>query len=230
MRSVNPSCKFIGILLSAVILALFYIPELNLGVFVVCLVAALLSHVRPKALFLALTPGALMAAGLLMSAYHFSSDTVAGLHREMFSDARIYNGLLLAGRILAFSGLGILFALTTDKIEFIQSLNQQLKLPDAFAYSVTAAWGMLPNMAREYVKTKMAFRVRGLRTGFISTALLIPLLVKSIRWSEALAVSMESRGFGSGARTAYRRLKVRTADVLFPIGACALILTAALAL
>jgi energy-coupling factor transporter transmembrane protein EcfT len=128
----------------------------------------------------------------------------------------VLNGLLLSGRLLAFAGLGMLFILTTDRIDFVRSLNLQLKLPAKFAYGVIAAWGMFPKMAREYARTRMAFRARGLRVGPVSPALLLPLLVKSVRWSEALAVAMESKGFGeSGARTAHREYPVGPADVAF---------------
>lgn len=230
MRSINPTCKFIGTLLPGVLLALYYLPALNLAVFAACVAGTLSARVSLKSLLAVLLPALLVAAGMFMTAYQFSSDTVVGAHRDLFSDGRVYNGLLLSGRVLAFSGLGALFVLTTDPIEFIRSLNQQLKLPASIAYSMIAVWGILPKMRREYAATRAAFRARGLRVGFISAALLIPLLVKSARWSEALACAMESKGFSdSGARTHYHKLTVGAGDIafLFLTGA-ALILTATL--
>ena len=56
-------------------------------------------------------------------------------------------------------------------------------------------------------------------------ALLKPLLVKSVRWSEELSIAMESRGFdGRVPRTCSQPLRLRPVDVLFPILSCALFL------
>ncbi|MDR1797360.1 MAG: energy-coupling factor transporter transmembrane protein EcfT [Clostridiales Family XIII bacterium] len=216
MRSIDPTCKFFGVLVSAVVLAIFYVPELNFYVLAACALATALSRVPAKHMLLFLLPAGLLAAGLYFSAYHFSSDTVVGAHRQMFTDARVLNGLLLSGRLLAFAGLGMLFSLTTNKVDFIRSLNQQLRVPSKFAYGIIAAWGMFPKMAGEYAKTRAAFRARGLSAGFVSPALLVPLLVKSVRWSEAIAIAMESKGFGEAeARTHYRVYRSGARDILF---------------
>jgi energy-coupling factor transporter transmembrane protein EcfT len=218
VKSINPTCKFFGILLPAIALAIFYVPELSFFVLAACLVLAVLSRIPAKNILAVMLPAAILATGMFFTAYHFSSDTVIGAHRELFSDAGVYNGLILSGRLLAFSGLGMLFLLTTDKIDFIRSLNIQLRVPAKFAYGIIAAWGMFPKMVQEYVKTRAAFRARGLNAGWISPSLLLPLLVKSVRWSEAIAVAMESKGFGeTGRRTQYYIVRVGAKDILFPI-------------
>ncbi|MDR2163049.1 MAG: energy-coupling factor transporter transmembrane protein EcfT [Clostridiales Family XIII bacterium] len=232
MRSINPTCKFFGIFLSAIILAVFYVPELNFFVLAACMAATVSAHPPAKLVLAVMLPTTLLAVGIFFSAYRFSSDTVIGAHRGIFSDVHMLNGLLLSGRLLAFAALGMLFILTTDQIDFIRSLNLQLKLPAKFAYGIIAAWGMFPRMVREYAKTRSAFRARGLRTGFASPALLLPLLVKSVRWSEAIAIAMESKGFSeSGVRTALRTYPMRSRDVAFlilpslAVIACGLLLT-----
>jgi energy-coupling factor transporter transmembrane protein EcfT len=231
MKSLNPVCKFFGTLLASLILALFYIPELNFGVFALCAAAALLTVRPPRRVLLPLIPALLVAAGMFAAACQYPGDIGIGARGGLFSGSRFYNGFLLSGRVLAFAGLGLLFVLTTDKIDFVRSLNRQLKLPATVAYGLIAAWGMLPRMREEYAKTRAAFRARGLRAGIVSPALLVPLLVKSVRWSEALAAAMESKGFGdSGRRSAYKELKVGAADIAFPILMCAAILLAALGL
>lgn len=68
-----------------------------------------------------------------------------------------------------------------------------------FAYGLLAAWGILPNMMEEYKRTRAAFAARGIRVFPVSPALLKPLLVKSVRWSEELSIAMESRGFDGRA-------------------------------
>jgi energy-coupling factor transporter transmembrane protein EcfT len=218
MKSLNPTCKFFGILLSAIALAIFYVPELSFVVLAVCLVLAMLSRIPLKNILAVMLPAAILATGMFFTAYRFSSDTVIGAHRDMFSDAGVYNGLILAGRLLAFSALGMLFILTTDKVDFIRSLNIQLRLPAKFAYGIIAAWGMFPKMVHEYAKTRAAFRARGVKAGWISPSLLLPLLVKSVRWSEAIAIAMESKGFGeTDERTQYYIFRVGAKDIIFPV-------------
>ncbi|MBQ8469510.1 MAG: energy-coupling factor transporter transmembrane protein EcfT, partial [Clostridia bacterium] len=54
-----------------------------------------------------------------------------------------------------------------------------------------------------------------------SPAVLKPLLVKSVRWSEALAVAMESKGFdGHGERSSYEAPTVRTVDKVMLVLLC----------
>ena len=107
----------------------------------------------------------------------------------------------------------------------VRSLQQQLRLPPVFAYGLLAAWGILPNMMEEYKRTRAAFAARGIRVFPVSPALLKPLLVKSVRWSEELSIAMESRGFdGRAPRTCSQPLRLRPVDVLFPILSCALFL------
>ena len=217
MRSINPSCKFFGILAPAVALSVFFVPELNFLVLAACLVIALLSKVPAKQLFAIMCPALLLAVGIFFTAYRFSSETTLGLQSDIFTDVQLMNSLLLSGRLLAFSSLGMLFVLTTDKIDFVRSLNIQLKLSAKFAYGTIAAWGMFPKMLYEYMKTRAAFRARGIRTSFISPALLLPLLVKSVRWAEAIAIAMESKGFDeSSTRTNYYEFKIRAFDIVFP--------------
>ena len=70
----------------------------------------------------------------------------------------------------------------------------------------------------EYKKTRAAFRARGVNTFAISPALLKPMLVKAVLWSEALAIAMESKGFNSNAkRTEYYVMKTTLKDLIFPV-------------
>ncbi len=224
MKSVNPVCKFIGIFVPAILLAFFYRPALNLMVFAVCAVILLFSKIDLRKMGLFLIPVAVLAVGMFFTGYQFRSDAYIGAQTGLFTDEAVRNGLQLSSRILAFAGLGMLFVLTTDKTEFIQALQQQVKLPPKFAYGISAAWGMLPNMGLEYRKTRAAFRARGVRVGPVSPALLTPLLVKSVRWSEALAIAMESKGFGeSKKRTRYRDMRPAAKDYAFAVSACALV-------
>ena len=226
MRSINPSWKFFAILLPTIMLALFYRPFLNLSVFAVCIFLICISRAHVKTLFIVLIPVTISAIGMFIMGYYYPSEIAQIQHHQFLSSPGIYNGLQLASRVLAFAGLGLLFVLTTDKMDFIKSLEQQCKLPAKFAYGILAAWGILPNMRQEYSKTRVAFYARGITPLPFSPKLLIPLLVKSVRWSESLAAAMESKGFGeTPQRTCYHVLKVRARDVVFFLLCCTLMIS-----
>ena len=126
------------------------------------------------------------------------------------------NGLTQASRVLAYAGIGYLFALTTDRVKLVQSFQQQFRLSPVFAYGLLAAWGIFPQMMREYKRTRAAFRARGCHTFPFSPTVLKPLLVKAVRWSEALAVAMESKGFSANSpRTTFEPIPVRPKDWCF---------------
>ena len=218
MRQINPAYKFIGILIPTLLLLLFYAPILNLTIFFVCLGILLCSRCSKKALSVALVPVLLSALALFFTGYHFPSQSHLALNYQLFSNSAAWNGLQLASRTLAFAGLGLLLALTTDPVDLIRSVQQQFHAPAKFAYGLLAAWTMVPNILQEYSRARASFRARGLTPAPWSPALLRPLLVKTVRWSDSLAAAMESKGFGgSPARTEYYVCRVSVLDRLFPL-------------
>ena len=114
----------------------------------------------------------------------------------------------------------------TDILAVLQddSLLRQFHLPQVFAYGLLAAWGAFPHMAMEYRKTKAAFRARGIRVFPVSPALLAPLLVKSVRWSDELSIAMESKGFSARAeRSDCSPARVHPRDWIMLILCCAVL-------
>ena len=125
----------------------------------------------------------------------------------------------LTSRVLAFGGLGMLFAFTTDSMELIMSLMQQFRLPPKFAYGILAAYHFFPVVKEEYAVVGAALQVRGVKAGLCSTRRLFPMLVHALERSESLAMAMESRGFESGSpRAVAFRVELRPVDFLFLFG------------
>lgn len=220
MNAINPVCKLIGIILPTLLLAAVHDFALNLIAFGACLLLMILSKVSFKKLLLLLSPILLVAIGMFFTGYHFQNQAIAPVNPEnlKITSSAIINGLTLSSRVLAYAGLGFLFVLTTNKINLILSLRQQLKVPSIFTYGLLAAWNIFPNMLMEYNKTRAAFRARGLHPFAVSPALLKPMLVKAILWSEALSIAMESKGFnGKANRTEYYIIRLKVSDILFPI-------------
>ncbi len=223
MRSLNPACKFISLLAVTLLLAGLRNPWWNLAAFSASMLLLLLSGVRMRTLLLYLIPVALAAAGMFFTGYRFTADGSMPVRSDAFlqGSSNLLNGITQLSRVLAYAGLGYLFALTTDRVFMVRSFQKQLHLPQVFAYGLLAAWGIFPHMALEYRRTRAAFRARGIRVFPISPALLAPLLVKSVRWSEELSIAMESKGFSSDAeRTESTPVHVHAKDAAFTAFCC----------
>lgn len=226
MRHLNPSFKLISLIVVTIVLAGRQDPVWNAAAFFLSMILILSSGTRIRTLLLLLVPVALAAAGMFFTGYRFTADAALPVRSEAFisADSHVLNGITQASRVFAYAGIGYLFALTTDKIHMIRSFQKQLHLPQVFAYGLLAAWGAFPHMAMEYRKTRAAFRARGIRVFPASPALLAPLLVKSVRWSNELSSAMESKGFSPDAkRSEYSPVKVHLYDWIFLIFCCALI-------
>lgn len=218
MRSINPSCKLIGLIVVTLALAAARDPMVNGGVFIACLALMAGARVPIRSVLVRMVPLVLVAAGLFVTGYRFASGVGASAEPGSLpiADPAMVNGLILSTRVLAYAGLGFLFALTTDKLDLVRSFQQQLRMPPAYAYALIGAWNLLPDLEREYRRTRLAFRARGLNPWPLSPSVLKPMLVKTVLWSQALAVAMESRGFdGRAERTEWRVLRVGVWDAVF---------------
>lgn len=218
MRQVNPAIKLISLLAVTLILAWRRDPLLNFAVFLLCFAAMVCSRVRLRVLGLLMLPILLAALGMFFTGFRFSADGGMPVRAEnlLSGGSALRNGLTQASRVLAYGSVGYLFALTTDGITLVRSLQRQFRIPQIFAYGLLAAWGMFPHMVLEFRRTRAAFRARGLRPFPVSPTLLKPLLVKSVRWSEALAMAMESKGFsGSAVRSQMEPVLVKPGDWWF---------------
>ncbi len=223
MDGLNPFVKAVAILIAGLILAFSYLVSLNLAVCALCL-ALLLFFSRAKLLTMGkiLIPAFIAALSLFMSGLLHSSGTggsVAGSENfqvALNSSLSVYNALQLSTRVLSFAMLGILFSLTTDGELFIQSLMHQCGLKPKFAYGILAAFHLMPHIGEEYRNAKMAFYARGMRVGIFSTKPLFAAMVNCLRWSESIAMAMESKGFdGDGKRTYYYVTRVHWYDWVF---------------
>ena len=225
LENANPFCKALAVLISAVLLSFSYSVWLNLLVLFLSLGAVLLfSRASKKKIVLLFLPVLLLAVGFLVTGLFYSDPDATGYTGSIgiaaMSVGSFYNGLQLATRIFAFAGLGILFSMTTSAQEFITSLQHQAKLPPKFAYGILAAVHLLPNIQKEYRNARQALQVRGVASPFSLKPVFI-MFVNAIRWSECLAMAMESKGFSEeGERTYYHQTVVRKRDVIFTISIC----------
>lgn len=223
----NPVLKAGTILLSVLLLSFQYLISLNLLVFFGSLLLLFFfSKAEKKKMLKLLIPAMIAAFGLFLTGLYYakggaiSSESLSEISAGPYIlqaalSKNIYTGLQLSTRLLAFAGMGILFALTTESSYFIASLLHQLKLSPKFAYGILAAFHLMPGMVREYKEVRIAYQVRGIKTHAWSMKPLFTMLVNAVRWSESLAMAMESKGFcGNAKRSYYFIPRVKIWDLL----------------
>jgi energy-coupling factor transport system permease protein len=141
------------------------------------------------------------------------------------TETGLAGGLGLGARIVAIAAIGVAFAQTTDSTRLVDALVQQAHLPDRFAYGALAAYQALPRLGEDLTTLRQARRIRGLRASW-HPRLFIGLLVLAIRHGDRLALAMDARGFGSGARSRYRIVRWTWLDAIAAAAALALLVGA----
>lgn len=221
LEYLNPFYKGITVMICALMLSLSYSVWLNLTVFVTCLFMILLfSRASIFRVIKLMIPVAFIALGLLLTGMMHSGGSAKGYVGSFgvaaISIGSMYNGLQLSTRALAFAGLGLVFSVTTIPQQFINSLQHQIKISPKFAYGILAAFHLIPNMKRELENSRFALNARGIWIGPLSPKPIFSMFVNVIRWSEMLAMAMESKGFSSeGPRSYYSVTKVKWFDIVF---------------
>jgi energy-coupling factor transport system permease protein len=231
MKSLNPGYKLLTLMIASLLLSSTYNIRLNLIVFGVSVLFTLTTPgINRKKWFIAMIPFLLAAFGMFMTGLTFPASQEQGNIVGVMGDRVIYatsfdNALKLTTRILAYGGLGMLFAYTTDSMNLIMSLMQQFHLPPKFAYGILAAYHFFPVIKHEYQIVGNALKVRGIKSGPFSRKRLFPMLVHAMERSENLSMAMESRGFDDKSpRAVAFRIPFRVTDVAFLLGINALIL------
>ena len=217
LEKINPFIKVVTILVCGILMALTSSWKLNLAVLIAALLALLLlSNCKLSSLVKTFVPVILLAGAVFVSGMSYGKS--AAQSASIYDVASMDSALLLSTRILAYVGMGMMFALSTDQKEFIMSLMHQAHVKPKFAYGVLAAVNLIPTLRREWDEVNLAYRARKKRTGLLPIGPLFNTLVNGIRWSENVAMAMESKGFdGDGSRTFAITTRVRAGDICFAV-------------
>lgn len=225
MHRLNPGYKLLTLIIASLLLSLTYNIKVNLLVCAVCFIVTVTTPgVNRKALLAALLPFLLAALGMFTTGLLHGSTGTSGVElavtgQRVLTADNITSGMQLASRILAFGGVGMLFAFTSRSMELIMSLMQQFHLPPKFAYGILAAYHFFPVVRSEFKIVGAALRLRGIKASPFSPRRLFPMLVHALERSESLAMAMESRGFESSKpRAVAFRVPLRWYDFAFLIG------------
>lgn len=217
LEKINPFIKVVTILVCGILMALTSSWKLNLAVLIAALLALLLlSNCKLSSLVKTFVPVILLAGAVFVSGMSYGKS--AAQSASIYDVASMDSALLLSTRILAYVGMGMVFALSTDQKEFIMSFMHQAHVKPKFAYGVLAAVNLIPTLRREWDEVNLAYRARKKRTGLLPIGPLFNTLVNGIRWSENVAMAMESKGFdGDGSRTFAITTRVRAGDICFAV-------------
>ncbi|WP_340002171.1 energy-coupling factor transporter transmembrane component T [Oceanobacillus sp. FSL K6-0127] len=230
LNHLNPSIKALTVCILIVHLAFVFEP-MTVFLFLIWTIAAtfIFGKVNWKKYVLYFLPFFIFAIGMLWTTIAFADTSehtnkvinMLGLTLPLDS---FLVALALSLRILNVAALSLMFIFTTNMVDFILSLIQQLKLPPKIAYGVLAGYRFLPMMKDEIKIIHAAHQVRGVSQGKSLKdkfskykRFAIPLLASAIRKAERTAVAMESKGFtGDRNRTFYRQFFVTKHDLILP--------------
>lgn len=225
LHNMNPSLKFLAVTVSMVVLAFFFNPWTPLLFFLSVIALQLLfSRINWKLWSLLMLPFFLGAFGYFWTTLVFGADTGGPVLWSYgfveISEENLTHAWSLSLRVLAFSSLSLLFALTTEPVRFIQSLMQQCKLSPKLAYSVMVSYQFLPVLKAELEQIQQAHRLRGAHIEkhwwnrlVAMHRLFIPILAGAVRKAERAAFAMEARGFTGEPRTSfYEQLTIKRTD------------------
>ena len=142
----------------------------------------------------------------------------------------LFLGCMFVCRIMIMVLTSVVITSTTPLDDFLH-LFRKLKIPPTLGFVLTTALRFVPTMEAKSSMILDAQRSRGaaidsggfFRTIRSSIAIMVPLIVDSIRMSENLAVALVNRGFG-GSKEATVMSDIIMKPVDYWLAACAMVL------
>ncbi|MER2006613.1 MAG: energy-coupling factor transporter transmembrane component T [Psychrobacillus sp.] len=239
LHRMNPSVKFVIVMICMLSLAFFFDPWTPLVFwFSIMVMQIFLSNISWKNWTLLMLPFVIAAFGYLWTTLLFAESGTGTVLWSIGSvditESQLNHALSLSFRVLAFSSLSLLFALTTDPIIFIRSLMQQLKLSPKIAYGIMVGYQFLPLLKDEFIQVQQVQKLRGLSDDsnvfkrlIGLRRVLIPMLSGAVRKAERVAFAMEARGFtGEPRKVFYHEVPIEKKDfILAFLFICVLLLS-----
>lgn len=131
-------------------------------------------------------------------------------------------GVAMGFRMMAIILSFLIFLSTTQYKDITLTLTEKLKLPYNYVFMFMTALRFVPVFLNEMKSVNQAQAARGWTVdgnnpliklkAYKSVA--VPLVLISLLKAERLAMAMETRGYGSGRRTTYKKLQLERQDSL----------------
>ncbi|NLD91098.1 MAG: energy-coupling factor transporter transmembrane protein EcfT [Fibrobacter sp.] len=134
----------------------------------------------------------------------------------------IYYGAIQSLRIIGASLTGFAICFSTEPDQFLRGLIS-LKIPYSLSFIAVSAIRFIPITAREIATVRNAMKLKGykpFKTGIVDTihseiASLLPVLAGTIRRSQEIALSIQTRGFSmDGKRSSWSDTSLSISNVL----------------
>jgi len=140
---------------------------------------------------------------------------VAGLGPLTVYQEGLSHALALVARLLAMETVGVAMLATTHPSDLFAVLRR-VRLPYEVSLMAMLSLQLIPQLHHELRVVLQAQRSRGLRTTGIGALVptLVPVVSGSFDRLSTLVLSLEARGLGAKARTSYRRVDLRTVDLV----------------
>lgn len=127
-------------------------------------------------------------------------------------------------RFFIIISAGLLFAFTTPPHSFAQSL-QQMKFPTAVTFTMGITLRYIPTLAGEAESIFQSLKLRGIKfskweviknPSYFYRGIIIPLIIRTIKISDEIAIAAESRGFKCDQkRNSLHKICIGKNDILF---------------
>lgn len=130
------------------------------------------------------------------------------------TDQGLFISLGMGARLMVIAASFPVLLATTQVKDLVVVLVEKVKIPYTYAFMFITSLRFIPTFMNEMeqiiqAQCSRAHRLdsRNFITKFLSICpLAIPLMITSVKKAERLAISMETRGFGSGKRTYLRQI------------------------
>lgn len=148
---------------------------------------------------------------------------VPGTGFGRITDVGLWTSLGMSSRMVVMTASFPVMMATTAVKDLVVALVEKIKIPYIYAFMFVTSLRFIPTFLAEMDQIAQAQRSRGytgegrnpLRKVFALAPLAVPLLVSSVRKAQRMAISMETRGFGSGTRSQLRRTRFTGVDWAF---------------
>ena len=161
-------------------------------------------------------------------------ETLAVIGPFRITGPALSSALALGLRLAVIAVSSLLVFGPSDTTTFADSLAQQWRIPDRFAYGTLAALRIAPFLAADWTATSAVRRLRGTAPRGPSArvrdlgARMLALLVSAVRRGERMALAMDARGFDAGRRRSrFRPIRLGARDLLVLAGGGAVAVLAA---
>lgn len=236
----DPAVK-LGVALALSLLLVLTIDPITPSLFLVAAwIAAVVLGGVPAGRFLrTLAPLGVIALGFVWTNAVFAvpapGDTLWRIGPFVASGSGLRFGLGIGLRGLAIGAISLAAVRTSDPTRLVVSLICNARLTYRVGYAMLAAYRFFPLVGDEYVRIRLAQRVRGVRPptlrGRARAAIggIVPLFADATRRATRIAVAMDARGFASARERTYWRLTPITRTDWVFVFACLAVAAAILA-